>query len=298
MYQTRHFPASLTSPSGAAFVRRAVRYYAPRALKLRARSIIRPGSDHWRSAATVQDAYDAERGYTLEREDHLSFDELVYGSADRFDAVPESDFVLLDDRVVWAPTRKSRAFLVDQLEQHVARLVPAGGTVVELGSGSGRNLLHLKKQLPDRNYVGLELSPVSARLAQRLSEKFALPVEFVQANVCQPLAPGVAPAADLVYSSHALEMMPRIFPGAIRNALALSRRHVVFFEPVPELWSMDLRGLASHLRAYVMDRLNGFMPVLDAILNEHRDWRTTTAERLATSTNPINETCRVHLVRS
>src|SRR5687767_11769999 len=103
MYQTRHFPAAFNAPSGDAFVRRAFVYYAPRALKQRVRSLITPGADQWRSAATVQRAYDAERGYTLEHEDSLSFEELVYGSADRFDTVPASDFVLLDDRVVWAP---------------------------------------------------------------------------------------------------------------------------------------------------------------------------------------------------
>jgi hypothetical protein len=98
-----------------------------------------------------------------------------------------------------------------------------------------------------------------------------------------------------VYSSHALEMMPRHFVGAIRNALSLSKRHVVFLEPIPELWPADARGLTSHFRAFVMDRLNGFMPALRAELASRPEWAIDTAERLRTSTNPVNETCLVLL---
>ena len=86
--------------------------------------------------------------------------------------------------------------------------------MVELGSGSGRSLLFLKKRLPDRRFVGLELSPVSVQMARRLSEKFALPVDFVQA------------------------------------------------------------------------------------LAHHSGWHLQAAERLRTSTNPINETCRIHVART
>lgn len=294
MYRTRHFPADLDTPSGGAFVRRGLAYYGARAAKRRLQALLKPGSDRWRDAALVKDAYDAERGYTLEREAALSFDELVYGSADRFDAVPESDFILLDDAVVWAPTRTSRRFLVEEIERQVRRLTSPGSTVVELGSGSGRNLLHLRKCLPDRRFVGLELSPVSVKLARHLSDKFALPVEFIEADVCRDLAAPLA--ADLVYSSHALEMMPRQFVGAVRNALAISQGHVLFFEPIPELWPADLRGWTSHLRAYVMDRLDGFMPALHRELAARPEWTVVSAERLRTSTNPVNETCRV-LVR-
>lgn len=296
MYRTRHFPADLPTPSGAAFVRRGLAYYGARAAKRRFQALLKPGADRWRDAAMVKGAYDAERGYTLEREAALSFDELVYGSADRFDTVPDSDFILLDDAVVWGLTRTSRRFLVEEIERQVRQLTSPGSTVVELGSGSGRNLLYLRKCLPDRRFIGLELSPVSVTLARHLSQKFELPVEFIEANVCRDLPAGAPAAADLVYSSHALEMMPRQFVGAVRNALTLSAAHVLFLEPIPELWPADARGLTSRLRAYVMDRLDGFMPALHRELAARPEWTVVNAERLRTSTNPVNETCRV-LVR-
>ena len=297
MYRTRHFPADFATPSGAAFVRRSLTYYGSRAAKRRLQTIVNPGSVIWRDSSVVKGAYDAERGYTLEREGALTFEELVYGSADRFDVVSPSDFILLDDRVVWAPTRESRRFLVERIQKDVQRLVPAGGTVIELGSGSGRNLLHLKQQLPDRRFIGLELSSTSVKLARHLAEKFALPVEFLEANVCEELTVDLRQAVDLVYSSHALEMMPRIFVGAISNALALASSHVLFFEPIPELWPSNARGVASRCRAYVMDRLDEFFPALERALDQRPEWTLIAAERLATSTNPINETCLVHVSR-
>jgi hypothetical protein len=297
MYRTRHFPASFFRPSGSAFVCRALAYYGPRAIRRRVQSVFNPGAATWRNAATVQAAYDAERAYTLERTATLDFDELVYGSADRFDAVPVSDFVLLDDRVVWGPTRASRRFLIEHIASRVDDLVPPDGTVVEFGSGNGRNLLYLKSRFPDRRFVGLELSPVSVDLARHLSGQFGHPVRFEVADACAASLPHIPDRVDLAFSCHALEMMPRSFPRAIDNMLALASHHVLFFEPVPELWPSNGRGLASRCRAYVMDRLRSFMPVLIARAAE-AGWAIASAQRLETSTNPINETVAVVLVRN
>jgi SAM-dependent methyltransferase len=297
MYRTRHFPASFNHPSGGAFVRRALAHYGARAIKRRLAVLVDPSAATWRDTATVQAAYDAERAHTLERTSRLGFDELVYGSADRFDEAAESDFILFDDEVVWAPTRKSRRFLVEGMERRIRALVPPGGTVAEFGSGSGRNLLYLKSRLPDLEFIGLDLSPVSVELARQLSNQFGHPVRFEVANACESLPARVPNRVDIAFSSHALEMMPRAFVGAIDNMLSIATRHVLFFEPIPELWPSTARGCASHCRAYVMDRLRGFMPAL-AERADAAGWAIDEAERLKTSTNPINETVFVKLSRA
>lgn len=296
MYTSRHLPGTFSSASGAAFIRRALVHHARRGLKRRVLAIARPQAVQMRNSASVRSSYDSERGYTLERLDHLSFEELVYGSADRFDQWPPDDFVLVNDRVAWAPVRTSRGFLVEAITQ-AAAAAPQDGTVIEFGSGNGRNLLHLKSRFPERRFAGYELSPVSVDLARALSARFKLPVEFTEANASEPLPAATAGSADVVFSAHALEMMPRIFPAVIDNMLRTATRHVFFFEPVPELWPNDVRGLASKLRAYAMDRLRGFMPVLEAKARS-QGWRIAEAHRLGTSTNPINETALVHLVRN
>jgi hypothetical protein len=72
MYTTRHFPVTFRSRSGNAFIRRALQYYGARALKQKARSIVRPGTERWRDMESVRAACDAERSYTLERVGSLS----------------------------------------------------------------------------------------------------------------------------------------------------------------------------------------------------------------------------------
>jgi hypothetical protein len=294
MYATRHFPATLPLPSGQAFVRRAAVHYGARAAKRALASVVNPRSVQWRSATSVSAAYDTERGYTLERVAGLPFDELVFGSADRFDAVSDSDFILLDDQVVWDLTRKSRRFLVEEMHRRLAALASPGSTIGEFGSGNGRNIIYLKTQMPGCEFVGLDLSPVSVNLARELSLRHGCPAQFEVANVCEPLPEAAPRSVEVAFSSHALEMMPRTFPGAIDNMLRLATRHVLFFEPVPELWPWSARGAASHWRAYVMDRLRGFMPVLRQRAAA-AGWRVVEARRLGTSTNPINETVVVQV---
>lgn len=233
----------------------------------------------------------------LQRFEKLSFEELVFGSADKFDETPDSDFTLVANRVIWGSSRDARRFVADRLVREIGRHSRPGDSIVELGSGSGRNLLLLKQTYPDREFYGFELSPVSVELARHSSERFNLPVRFETADATQPLPNIVAGPVAVAFSAHALEMMPRIFAGAIRNMLDLQPAHALFFEPVPELWPRTMRGLASHARTVTLDRLRAFMPALKAELRARPGWRIERAERLGTASNPLNETCLVHLTR-
>jgi SAM-dependent methyltransferase len=210
---------------------------------------------------------------------------------------PRSDFAVLDDRLIYMSLPETLKRFSSELVDVVGRLVKDGETVIEFGSGSGRNLLYLKKHFPKINFIGLELSPVSVDLSREAAKKFGVDVSFYVSNVCETLPdfPNKGKAA-LVYSAHALEMMPRIFPNAIHNMLATSAKSVIFYEPVEEYWSKDLRGLVSWLRVRYMDRLRGFMPALHQQMEQQR-YVLVSAERFKTTINPINETVKVHIER-
>jgi SAM-dependent methyltransferase len=295
VYSTRHFPKQLATTSGSGFVRRSFAYYVPRALRRRLGRLSR--GSVIRDAGTVRTVYDTERGHMLARIGKLTFDELVFGTADKFDETPDTDFTLQRDRVVWGSSSESRRMIAERLADEIANLTEPGSLVVEMGSGSGRNLLFLKRRLPDREFLGYELSPVSVELARRSSERFALAVRFETADATKPLPRIGDGRVDVVFSSHALEMMPRIFVGAVRNMFDLQPAHLLFFEPVPELWPRNLRGMASRARTITLDRLRNFMPALRSELARRGGWQLVRAERLRTAINPLNETCFVHLRR-
>lgn len=55
-----------------------------------------------------------------------------------------------------------------------SRLVPAGGTVIDLGSGSGQYLAYLAERRPDLRIIGIELAPTMAEVGQRFLQSRGL----------------------------------------------------------------------------------------------------------------------------
>jgi len=228
----------------------------------------------------------------------MTLDDLVYGNASYEDPRTEKRlFVLLDDRIVWSVVREPRSRLVGKLEEVVRSCVPPGGLAVEFGSGDGRNLLHLKRVFPDRSFIGLEISPDSVGLAQELSNFFGLPLAFHECDVSSDIPPDLQTRkADMVFSVHTLQDMPRIFYQALMNMINISQKHVILFEPVWELWPWNRRGLASRLWCLNNDYAHGLMSAISK-LTDSTAWRLTHAERLHFASVPFSETCELRLER-
>lgn len=166
------------------------------------------------------------------------------------------------------------------LTAHVGSSTDPGDTVVEFGCGDGRNLIYLQRALPDGDFVELEPSEVSCALARRLAERFDADVTIHEADVTAEL-PAALPArsAALAYSCHALEQMPRIFGRALANMAVVSRNAIALFEPVPELWPWNRRGVVSRLRVGAIDRMRGLTGAA-ARLAGGGEWTIETARRL------------------
>ncbi len=106
-----------------------------------------------------------------------------------------------------------RRELIERLE------VPAGGSVVELGAGTGRNLEFFGARLAGLARVTLvDLCPALLAVAARRCARYPN-VELVEADASawQPAQP-----ADCVYLSYALTMIPD-WRAALRGALAMLR---------------------------------------------------------------------------
>ena len=228
----------------------------------------------------VRTLYDSHRaGFTID-----DFDSYVFGDAHT------PTHVLVDDRIVWQPAAPVAHRFLTHLGDVIQAHTGGTGTVVELGSGRGRNLLYLKRRFPGLRCVGLDISPVSTALARAAAERFGLAIEVANADVTQPLPPLPSDIA-VCYSVHALEQMPRIFPEAVQAMLGLRPRAVALFEPVAELYPQTLRGWVSRLYIRDHDYLNGLYRHLQAI-----GATITRAERLGYATNPLNETAEILLV--
>jgi hypothetical protein len=284
-YTTNWISSLPTADSAQSFLWSSLRHYLQ---GFRPRHFVRTH----RTPETVRKAYDTNRKTELERLESLDWESYIYFPADW------TDFVLLDDEVKWGPLRTPRTKLLQRLTEVVSCYAVPGATIIEFGSGDGRNVLHLKKTFPSTSFIGLELSDVSVDLSRRAARKFGVDAQFVLANVCDAL-PRLPDSKNvsLAYSSFALEMMPRIFTRAVENMAATSSAGLAFFEPAGELWPRNLRGLSSRLRVLQMDRLRGLVRKVRTLASAG-DWDVVSMERMRTGINPLNEACEIHLRRT
>lgn len=246
----------------------------------------------------VLSRYDTLRNNQRSWASAITLDNLVYGNASYEDPCQEKrTFILIDDCIVWSDIREYRKRVVARLEENIRNFTSPGSVVVEFGSGDGRNLLHLKQILGNRDFIGLEFSPNSVSLAKDLSVRFRLPVTFDVWDVTSDIPESLKKLkADTVFSCHTLQEIPRTFHRALRNMLNIANKHVILFEPICELWPLDKRGIASRLEFLDKDYSRGIMTAISE-LTESTSWKLTYAERMRCCSSPLHETCEVHLVR-
>jgi tRNA (cmo5U34)-methyltransferase len=91
----------------------------------------------------------------------------------------------------------------------MSHLLAAGGTVVDLGSGSGRFLAYFAQRRPDAQVIGVELSRPMAELGRRVlfAEGLGERVRLIEADMtaCEDIVPA---QVDLLSCMHALHQLP------------------------------------------------------------------------------------------
>lgn len=199
-----------------------------------------------RDAAFVTNEYNHERDEYWKPE--LSEDEFIYG-----DGVTPT-WLLIDHKLVRSTQREVRLRLLKKLRDRVAQYSKPGDLIVEFGAGTGRNMAYLARELPDRKYVGIELTPRSVEDAKRTLARFGLPVEMRVGDMTKPTGLDAA----VSFSVLALEQLPgEVSREALRQMAATAKNAIVCFEPIRELFPLSLRGITSRLRQYRADYLAG-----------------------------------------
>lgn len=143
-------------------------------------------------------------------------------SAARVDAAVHMDRIYARQRHIYDLTRKYYLLGRDTL---LRELEPAAGeTVLELGCGTGRNLVRAARRYPTARFFGLDVSPAMLATAHANIARAGLSdrIMLVQAD-----ATGFDPASlfgtsgfDRIYFSYALSMIPG-WLAAIDNAARL-----------------------------------------------------------------------------
>jgi S-adenosylmethionine-diacylgycerolhomoserine-N-methlytransferase len=147
-----------------------------------------------------------------------------------------------NQRHVYDATRKFYLLGRDTMIERLA--VPPGGSVLEIGCGTGRNLIAAAKIYPAARLFGLDISNEMLETARLATRKSGLEsrVVLAQADAAtfNPETDFAEPGFDRIFMSYTLSMIPD-WPKALRNAfLALKpggQLHIVDFgqqEGLPE----------------------------------------------------------------
>jgi SAM-dependent methyltransferase len=154
------------------------------------------------------------------------------------------DGVITDDAE--SVSRRNLSTLRDAVARHSPR------SVLEVGSGTGRNIVWLLANGVAEQGRGLELTNAGVEVGNRAAERYRLDASFQQFDMYGDWS-GID-AADVVFSVHALEQIPHAAP-MVAEMARLARRAVVMIEPFPDYWQ-GLARAACRLRNPSTDRLN------------------------------------------
>lgn len=142
---------------------------------------------------------------------------------------------------------------------------PPGGTVLEVGCGTGRNLIVAARRYPQTRFYGFDVSPVMLTEARRAVARAGLAdrIRLAQADaaIFDPLTIFAREGFDRVFCSYTLSMIPPWEQALGRAMDAVSPGgflHVVDFggqEHLPPLFRTGLRAWLTQFHVTPRDRL-------------------------------------------
>ena len=166
------------------------------------------------------------------------------------DVAARMDRIYGPQRWIYDLTRKPYLIGRDRLLRGID--AAAGETIVEIGCGTGRNLVKLARLYSSARLIGVEPSTVMRKAARAALHRHGVDARLV-ADTAQGLTPatlGLADGADHLVFSYVLSMVDDPAP-AVTHALGLLRRggrlHIVDFADMADMPALASAGLRQWL---------------------------------------------------
>ncbi|MFC6489963.1 class I SAM-dependent methyltransferase [Nitratireductor sp. GCM10026969] len=179
------------------------------------------------------------------------------------------DGVYRYQRHIYDLTRKFYLLGRDRLIDGLA--VPPGGTVLELGCGTGRNLALAARRYPDARLFGLDISRVMLETAQRRMRRGTMGMAAFlaegDASAFEARALFGRPHFDRVFLSYALSMIPpwqRTVAAALDCTAPGGALHIVDFGRQENLPGWFRAGLRRWLAAFHVSPRDSLREVLES----------------------------------
>jgi SAM-dependent methyltransferase len=146
-------------------------------------------------------------------------------------------------------------------------------TLVELGSGTGRNLFTLARSGHWKKVIGLELSATGREVTRRIAAHSGIDsVESGHIDLLDPSSEGYARLRGaVVFTFYCLEQLPSQTETVLRNLIDAGVRRVIFIEPTLELFKWwRLKDLATILYVLRQDYQRTLVRAVQALADAGR----------------------------
>ena len=158
-------------------------------------------------------------------------------------------------RTVFNPAGFYRSALLAAIRKHF----PDARSVTEYGCGLGRNLLELKRQMPELAVYGYELCKPGVEIARRAATRFGVDASYAQLDYVRgPESDYVFPATDIAFTMFSLEQLPDTNAIGMRNIHAHTRLGSIHIEPVVENYPRSVHGALGRIVHRKFDYLRDF----------------------------------------
>lgn len=176
------------------------------------------------------------------------------------------DAIYAGQRHIYDATRKYYLLGRDRLIADLAP--PPGGSVVEVGCGTGRNLILAARRWPCARCFGFDISDAMLATARAKVAGRSIRLERGDATVWEPRALFDIDAADVIFMSYTLSMIPdwRAAIGAACDALAPGGAlHIVDFGQQERLPAAFARALFAWLARFDVTPRAGLPAFLEQV---------------------------------
>lgn len=211
-----------------------------------------------------------------------------------FGSTPERSICIsLGDDLHELSVKEARSMYYDLLSEALAAEIESSNSVVELGAGYGYNLWMLRQRFGGKSFFGGEYSANATKIASRLYAAvdgiavrefnfYALESYRFLSNLKPPI---------LIFTSHAVEQIPRVAP--LLDNLMLYRDligSVFHFEPLHGKPGKDLLQLLRHRYTETNDYNRDLLPELEA----RRNVEIVSIREKVYGMNPLNPSSVLH----
>lgn len=188
-------------------------------------------------------------------------------------AAHHMDGIYRYQRYIYDATRKffllGRDTLLDQLKP------PPGGSVLEVGCGTGRNLVLAARRYPDAQFYGFDISTMMLKTAEQQIERAGfskrIKVAYGDATGFSGDDMFTVPAFDRIFISYALSMIPpwrRALPEAYCALKPGGELHIVDFGQQADLPNWFKSGLRAWLCKFSVEPRDDLEEALRALQSE------------------------------